>query len=327
MEKKKISIIIPAYNAEKYISESLETILSQSYKNLEIIIINDGSKDNTQKVLEEYESKYPNIKVINKQNEGVSRARNDGLDIATGDYIGFVDSDDQVEPEMFERLIENAEKYDCDISHCGYKLIRPDGMTFDFYGTYNLKQQDNYEGIKDLLEGKIVEPGIWNKLFKRELLEGIRFPENIRFNEDLYFCVLAFAKAKTAVFYDAPLYRYFLREGSATTTGNINRIDDIMWVAKHIGDLFTDEKYIELARTRYCNVCIQMYHCNLRENKLSKEKTQNIKSEFFATYKKLKQKDTRLIMIYIGQKYLCSLYNWIYKTFYKKKYNKRKHKV
>ena len=107
-----ISIIIPAYNIENYIVRCLDSLLNQTYKNLEVIVVDDGSSDNTGKIIDDYASKYENIKVIHKKNAGVSAARNSGIDVANGDYIGFVDGDDTVDKEMFEVLIDNAIKYD-----------------------------------------------------------------------------------------------------------------------------------------------------------------------------------------------------------------------
>ena len=143
-----ISIIIPAYNIEDYIGTCLDSLLKQTYKNLEIIVVDDGSSDNTGKIVDEYTIKYKNIKVIHKKNAGVSAARNSGLDLASGDYIGFVDGDDTVDEEMFEILINNAIKYDADISHCGYKMVFPSRIDY-YHNTGILVEQDNKLGLKD----------------------------------------------------------------------------------------------------------------------------------------------------------------------------------
>ena len=118
METYKVSVIVAAYNIEKYIARCLDSILNQTYKNLEIIVVNDGSSDNTGEIIDKYSEKDIRIKVIHKENSGVSSARNKGLDMSTGDYIGFVDGDDTLETDMYELLVSNAIKNNADISHC-----------------------------------------------------------------------------------------------------------------------------------------------------------------------------------------------------------------
>ena len=122
-----ISIIVPAYNIEKFVERCLESISAQTYQDLEIIVVDDGSTDSTAEVIDQYRKKDDRVIAIHKQNGGVSTARSAGLAIATGEYIGFVDGDDYIEPQMFERLLTNMRKYGADISHCGYKMIFPDG--------------------------------------------------------------------------------------------------------------------------------------------------------------------------------------------------------
>ena len=113
-----ISVIVPIYNVEKYLDRCVDSIINQTYKNLEIILVDDGSPDNCLAICDSWAEKDRRIKVIHKENGGVSSARNSALDIASGDYIGFVDSDDWIEPDMYEILIKNAKKYDADISRC-----------------------------------------------------------------------------------------------------------------------------------------------------------------------------------------------------------------
>ena len=123
---KKISIIIPAYNIAPYLPRCLDSVLEQTYTNLEIIVVDDGSKDDTRAVIEEYAERDNRIVPVYKENTGVSDTRNKGLDVATGDYIGFIDGDDYIEKNMYEVLMSNAIKYNADISHCGYKLKFPE---------------------------------------------------------------------------------------------------------------------------------------------------------------------------------------------------------
>lgn len=247
-----ISIIIPAYNIENYIARCLDSLLNQTYKNLEIIVVDDGSSDSTGKIIDDYESKYNNIKVIHKKNGGVSAARNSGIEIANGDYIGFVDGDDTVDEEMFEVLIDNAIKYDADISHCGYKMVFPSRIDY-YYNTGQSIEQDNELGLKDLIMGQRIEPGLVNKIYKRELFKTVRLNEKIKINEDLLANYYLFKQSSKSVFYDKCMYSYILRKGSAATSKiNINKIVDPIKVRKEIlEDLSKDSSLYNIAYEKY----------------------------------------------------------------------------
>ena len=168
----KISIIIPAYNVGSLIERTIQSICNQTYQNLEIIIVDDGSTDNTPSIIDELAKKDERIKVIHKQNGGVTSARLCGIENATGEYIGFCDGDDLVEPEMYEVLLQNAKKYNADISHCGYQMVFPSRIDL-YYGTERLVEQDTVTGLNDLLSGAFVEPGLCNKLYNKSLLQSL----------------------------------------------------------------------------------------------------------------------------------------------------------
>lgn len=234
----KISIIIPAYNIENEITRCVESILGQTYHNIEIILVNDGSTDGTLNVLQELSQRDPRIRVINKSNEGVTRARLDGVKAATGDWIGFVDGDDYVEPMMFETLLENAYQYDADISHCGYQMVFPSRVDY-YYNTGRVVQQDHITGLKDLLIGAFIEPGLCNKLFKRDLfkkiIESNAMNLEIRNNEDLLMNFYLFREAKKSVFIDRCFYHYIVRPCSAATgTMNEHKLSDPIKVRRII---------------------------------------------------------------------------------------------
>lgn len=255
-----ISIIIPAYNIENYIAKCLDSLLKQTYKNIEIIVVDDGSSDNTGKIIDDYVSKYDNIKVIHKNNAGVSAARNSGLEIISGDYIGFVDGDDTVDEEMFEVLIDNAIKYDADISHCGYKMVFPSRIDY-YYNTGELIEQDNELGLKDLVLGQRIEPGLVNKLYKRKLFKTVRMNEKIKINEDLLVNYYLFKQSSKSIFYDKCMYSYILRKGSAATSKiNINKIEDPVKVRKEIlENLDRESNLYDIAYEKYIisllNIC------------------------------------------------------------------------
>lgn len=226
----KITIIIPAYNIAHYISTCLKSVINQTWTNIEIIVVDDGSTDDTVKIIKSFGEKYKQIKIVQKENGGVTSARLAGIQQATGDYIGFVDGDDEIEPDMYERLIRNAQKYHADISHCGYQMVFSSRVDY-YYNTGRIIQQNNETGLKDLLSSSFVEPGLWNKLFRKNLFdkmmkEGL-MDTSIKNNEDLLMNFYLFQESKCAVFEDWCPYHYLVRKGSATSSRiNENRLLD-----------------------------------------------------------------------------------------------------
>lgn len=227
MERNKISIIIPAYNLEALLGRTLDSVLAQTYENIEIIAVNDGSTDGTGAVMDAYAAKDSRVKAIHKENGGVTSARLRGVAEATGDWIGFVDGDDIIEPEMYERLLGNALQYHADISHCGNQMVFPDGRVAYNYDTGILLIQDRSTGLNDLLTGIMIEPALGNKLFRRELFENLeqKMDTSIKINEDLLMNYYLFREAALSVYEDVCLYHYVLRKGSASTSGlNVHKL-------------------------------------------------------------------------------------------------------
>lgn len=225
----KISIIIPAYNIQNYLGGTLDSVLAQTYENLEIIVVNDGSKDNTGKILDDYAVRDSRLKAIHQENGGVTSARLRGVEEASGAYIGFVDGDDYIEPQMYMRLIENAKEFDADISHCGYQMVFPSGRIDYYYNTGSFVHQEGKQGCTDLLNGSFVEPGLVNKLYRRELFAGLDswIDKRIKINEDLLMNFYLFRQAKKSIFEDVCPYHYVLRQGSAATAQlNAHKLKD-----------------------------------------------------------------------------------------------------
>ncbi|MBO5417836.1 MAG: glycosyltransferase family 2 protein [Clostridia bacterium] len=234
-----ISVIIPAYNIEVYLARTLDSVLAQSYPNIEIIVVNDGSKDATGKVADEYAEKYPEkIKVFHIENGGVTNARLTGVEKAKGDWIGFVDGDDIIDPDMYERLLGNALKYNAEISHCGYQMVFP-SRTDLYYGTGKLVEQDHITGQKDLLEGLFIEPGLVNKLFKKSIFEKSDIKTQMDFSikntEDLLMNYYLFSVSEKSVFEDFCPYHYLVRQDSAANKSlNIHQLLDPIKVSRHL---------------------------------------------------------------------------------------------
>ena len=248
----KISIIIPAYNIEKELARTLDSVLAQTYENMEIIVVNDGSKDGTGAVIDAYAAKDSRIRAIHKENGGVTSARLRGVAEATGDWIGFVDGDDWIEPDMYAHLMKNAREYGADISHCGYRMVFPNGRVDWYYNTGRLVQQDHESGLRDLVEGKFVEPALWNKLFRKELFRNLdkQMDYAIKINEDVLMNYYLFQVADQAIYEDFCPYHYILRTGSAATSRvNIHQLMDPVKVSRIIWkDMPCDATLARLAR-------------------------------------------------------------------------------
>lgn len=214
----KISVVIPAYNLQAYLPATLDSVLAQTHENLEIIVVDDGSADGTAAVMESYAAKDSRIRTIYQENGGVTAARLRGVAEATGAWIGFVDGDDYIEPDMYQRLLENMKQYDAGISHCGYQMVFPSRVDY-YYNTGKLMVQTEDSGCSDLLEGRFVEPGLWNKLYRRELFAGLEelMDKSIRINEDLLMNFYLFRQVDRVVYEDICPYHYVLRKGSAAT--------------------------------------------------------------------------------------------------------------
>lgn len=218
-----VSIIVPAYNIAEYVEKTVFSILEQSYRNLEIILVNDGSKDDTLHILEQLAEKDSRVRIIHKENGGVTSARLRGVAEASGEWIGFVDGDDYIESQMVEILLNNALKYQAQISHCGYQMVFPRGHVDYYYNTGRLAQQDKQAGLMALLDGSYVEPGLCNKLFHKSLFHSLLhngvMDMSIRNTEDLLMNYYLFRGAKRSVYEDVCPYHYVLRASSATTSG------------------------------------------------------------------------------------------------------------
>lgn len=244
----KISVIVPAYNVAPYIERCIRSILQQTCANLEIIVVDDGSSDGTSEILDEIAKNELRIHVIHQENSGVTKARLTGVAAATGEWIGFVDGDDNIEPDMYERLLNNAHRYGADISHCGYQMVFPNRVDY-YYNTGRLVEQDNLTGLKDLLEGSFIEPGLWNKLFHKSLFHSLfnggMMDISIKNMEDLLMNYYLFKEAKCSIYEDVCPYHYLIREGSAATSRlSEHKLSDPLKVFQEIALLESKNKQL-----------------------------------------------------------------------------------
>lgn len=215
-----ISVIIPVYNTGESLHTCLYSVLNQSYGELEIICINDGSTDNSLEILYKFAEIDKRITVIDQHNQGVSVARNRGIELASGEFISFIDSDDALDLRMYETLIELFFKdgnYH-DIVHCGYRRVRPNGTHADINGTDQIYVHNREDALEHLISGTLFNGGLWNKLFRRTFFNDIRFDPKLKINEDVLVCFQAFSKAKSSIFCDKPLYHYYESPNSTCST-------------------------------------------------------------------------------------------------------------
>ena len=243
-----ISIIIPVYNVQNYIRKCLDSVLNQTYKNLEIILVDDGSPDQCGDICDEYAKKDLRVKVVHKTNGGVSSARNVGLDIATGDYVGFVDPDDYIEADMYQILLTEIKDGDFDIVECNYIRHYDDG-------TNVVKKNENkiYDSYRDIWYAALTDYlfcGVPTKLFKRSILKDVYFNTDYRIAEDMLFFWEIAKKCARLKFLDKVLYHY-LQRGESAVRRPFNRGSlDLLEVLETI-ESSCDNKKLKLAFNSY----------------------------------------------------------------------------
>lgn len=233
MEKIKISVIVPVFNAEKYLKMCLNSLVSQTLKNIEIICIDDGSTDNSLATLDKFKSKDDRIKIIKQKNYGVSMARNNGISEAQGEYIGFVDADDWVDKDFFEKLYNAAQKYNADIATAGYyrrgKILRSKKL--------NYKKEEKITNPTEKIKAVYIPKWnyIWNKIYKRESLLKIDIPfENGRYYEDMIWLVKVIYSLNSLVTVPNIFYHYRKNEGSIVTQKSKKHSDDRNYAEKEM---------------------------------------------------------------------------------------------
>lgn len=268
-----ISVIIPVYNKEKYIGRCIESVLSQRYNNLEIILVDDGSEDNSGIILDNYTEKYDKIKVFHIKNGGVLAARNFGLENSTGEYITFIDADDTIEADYIDILFKALYENDCDIAQCNYANIIDNKRT-PVSDTGELILQSANEAIEYIMSGKKYIVGLCPKLYKKNLFTNIPDCTGIKINEDYIVNFCAFQNAKKTVFIDLPLYNYYCNDDSVThTIDNVKSCQDVNKVAELILERSKNKSYSKLAESRYQRSFIELYSAMLFSKNIGKEQT------------------------------------------------------
>lgn len=215
---KKISIIVPVYNVEKYVEKCIQSLINQSYKNIEIILVDDGSNDRSNKIIDEYAKVDSRILTIHQKNKGVSAARNAGLKVATGEYVGFVDPDDYVDYQMYETMLKKIELNMSDLAVCGFSKVTELSDKEEIFEIKDelISPKKCVEDLFDFRGGYAIKPSVWNKLFRRDKIGDLKFDENIGISEDLKFVVQYILKCNSIVYVKQAFYKNLQRDGSIT---------------------------------------------------------------------------------------------------------------
>lgn len=236
---KKVTVIVPVYNAEKYLRKSVKSILNQTYENLEVFLINDGSTDNSLEICQKFSNSDVRIKVLDKKNGGVSSARNFGLSKSTGDYVLFVDSDDFINENMIEKMVYHIELHNADIVECGYNTIKGT----ELIDNKKFKEEIVLGGLEycsSLIQKKNSAHAVWNKLFTSEILSGIVF-QSFNYAEDLLFNAEVAIRSEKKITISEIMYNYVSNETSAMNLSFSSRTLDDIEVRKILYDKFKDE--------------------------------------------------------------------------------------
>ena len=232
-EKALISIIIPVYKVEKYLEKCIQSVINQTYENLQIILVDDGSPDNCGKICDEYAQKDHRIEVIHKSNGGLSDARNKGLEIAKGEYIGFIDSDDYIESDMYEVLYNLLKQYNAYVSICNFYTVSQGKIAIK-NAENGIKEYNRIEILKEVLLDNNIQSYAWNKLYKKELFDEIKYPVGKKY-EDIGTTFYLLEKCNKVVVTGKPEYYYINRQDSIVNNVTETTITD----------------YIELIMQRY----------------------------------------------------------------------------
>ena len=259
-----ISVIVPVYRVEKYLERCVKSILSQTYKNLEVILVDDGSPDQCPAICDACAEKDARVKVIHQENKGLSGARNAGIDAASGEYLAFVDSDDYVSPHFIEELYQLLQDTGCAIGQCRFSYVKGDGLVeegdsaFCIYRGESLMEQ--LYGPEEKATCFVVA---WNKLYRAELFKetGIRYPEG-RIHEDEATTYRLFHEAKKLAFLDRALYGYYTENGESITS--VFSAKRLQWLTAHEERIafFKKngyEKLLPAAYRKLCDACITFY--------------------------------------------------------------------
>ncbi len=257
-----ISVIVPVYNVEAYLDRCVESIVKQTYRDLEIILVDDGSKDHSPQMCDEWGKKDIRIKVIHKKNGGLSDARNTGLANAKGEYVGFIDSDDLIHPQMYELLYQEIISHQADVVECGYQKFSNDHeIPKEFQVVRDAIELTPEHALAELILERKIHQTTWNKLYRMNLLANIPFPVG-KICEDEFWTYQIIGRAVKVVQFSSPLYFYYQRAESIIHTYSLKRLfgidafqERLKYVTEHFPSLY------QIANKSYLSSCL--YHSQM----------------------------------------------------------------
>lgn len=313
----KLSIIVPVFNAEKYLERCIKSILNQTYNNLEIILVNDGSTDKSLDICDFFAKVDSRISLISKINGGVASARNKGLEIASGEYIGFVDSDDHIDKYMYEKMVREAMIKEADIIECGYLTSDEEDNNKKHYQLNNQVIEGNYNCCYSYLKNENTTNFNVNKLYKSTIVNELRYP-NYKYSEDYWFNSIAFFNCEKKVTIQDTLYVYVQNPDSAVNKQfNIKNKMDVFRAAEDIYT-FYEYRYPQLQSLIALYICkyVMNYFYEIDKNDLKinnhyKKQMVYIFNKYYPKInglgkKKIKFKATRIFLI------LFNIHPWMY---------------
>lgn len=237
-DSKMISVIVPIFNVQKYLNKCIDSICNQTYKDLEIILVDDGSIDDSGKICDEYAHKDSRIKVIHKSNGGLSDARNKGLDVASGEFVAFVDGDDYIHPDMYANLLRVMNDSKADIVCCDYKKVAENEMISADCSKGEYTSYREKDIIRQIWEDNVKTVVQWNKLYKAEIFSKLRYPIG-RYHEDSFIIHHILQKCKIYTVVNQELYYYVQRSDSIMSNFKMKRVEDAVDAYKDRIELFT----------------------------------------------------------------------------------------
>jgi glycosyltransferase involved in cell wall biosynthesis len=299
----KVSVVVPIYKVEKYLSKCLDSIITQTYKNLEVILVDDGSPDNCGLIAEQYTERDSRIKVLHKENGGLSDARNYGMKNVTGEYTLFVDSDDWIAPNMIEQLVLVANQLQADVVQAAFYYAYDDYLLFD--SRVYIKGSppiiyDNKSLMAQLVINERVKNFAWGKLYKTKLIKDIPFKKGVLF-EDVYWAHQAMKNVKRFVILNNPFYYYTQREDSIVANYSSRNLDIIeglkerhQFIEEYYRDL-TDESFRVLLKTNLIHYNLLLRNRKIDQNSLYRKEIKQFIYENYQKFKKAASKDSVLL--------------------------------
>lgn len=324
MQNDLVSIIIPVYNGEKYIEDCIKNLKEQTYRSFEAIFVNDGSKDNSLELLQKFTSGDPRMHVYSKENGGASSARNYGLKLAQGKYIGFIDVDDYIYPIYIEYLYMLITKYDTDMSCCGYYKMWDSEIFPEFSNNDEIIQMNSVVAMKHLLYRRYITGYPVLKLYDANIIRGIRFPTDIAYGEDAIFTVEALQNCNRIVYGSRILYIYYQHVNSSSHIVDYKKYRASWDIHKEkiLNGTYILNNGLEAPARAKCFILATDYICRIWKSK--EEEICYLKKELFSYMKSvdtqvLKDKNCKKlnrILAFMccisanGMIYACRLYNW-----------------